>query len=316
MKTKLIGTTLEEDLKALGVKDLNEDAMVRVALGPSLSEQAKSKDDEEDEEEPEDDEEDGEDYEESKHDPIDGPFVTPALFDRIMALPFDSLSEDQVQSVIDGLKVKRIPRNIEGIEEQAALVARKLMDEAVAKATRRSKAHSKSKKRSFQCPKGMRKDPADPSGKRCIRSAKAVGGAGKLTQIMRKAIKWAKSGAGKLSKKISKRWSERRGTSQNSDFAVELEHLLGESQERVEDVRVEILCRIDNIVEMISDEFDDAAVTAVFNEAIEPIAASFEAGRLDEDVMTAEAFLAELRPIVALISKSLDRMERSDLGNA
>jgi hypothetical protein len=74
--------------------------------------------------------------------------------------------------------------------------------------------------------------------------------------------------------------------------------------------------RIDSIVEMIVLEFDDAAVMRVFNEAIEPIAASYEAGRLDEDTMTADAFLAELRPVMALISKSLDRMERSDLGNA
>ena len=329
MRTLIDNTkTLTEDLDALGVKGLTEDAMAKIAFGPGLATEA-CKGKKESEEEPEGDDEtcpdcgespcscddEGDDYEESKHDPIDGPFVTPALFDRIMALPFDSLSEEQIQSVIDGLKVKRVPRNIAGIAEQAETVARKLVDEAVAKRSRRAKAHGMGKKVSFQCPPGMRKDPSDPSGKRCVRAAVAAGGAGKLSKIKRKAAKWAKSGAGKKSAKISARWAERRGP-QNSDFAVELEHLLGESTERVESVRGEILGRIDSIVEMITQEFDDAAVTAVFNEAVEPIAASYEAGRLDEDVMGVDAFLVELRPVMALISKSLDRMERSDLGNA
>lgn len=324
MKTKLVGTDLNEDLKALGVPGMTEESMARIALGPSLSEQSKPKGDvcadcgKEPctcDDEPSDDEE-GDDYEESKHDPFDGPFVTPALFDRILALPFDSLSEEQVDQVIESLKAKKVPRNIEGIAEQAELVARKLMDEAVAKRTRRSRAHSMSKKASYQCPPGMRKDPGDPSGKRCIRSVQAAGGAGKLAKIKRKSKKWARSGSGAKSKRISKRWAERRPEKQTSDFAVELEHLLGESQEQVGNVRDEILCRIDSIVEMIVGEFDDAAVLAVFNEAIEPIAASYEGGRLDEDTMTADAFLAELRPVMALISKSLDRLERSDLGNA
>lgn len=317
MKTKLMSGSLTEELAALGVPGLTEDNMARIALGPALSEQAKPKKGE-DEEEPEDEEpeDDEEEYDESKHDPFNGPFVTKALFDRILALPFDSLDEEQVEKVIAGLKVKKVPKNVDGIAEQAELVARKLMDEAIAKRTRRSRAHSMSKKASYQCPPGMRKDPNDPSGKRCVRSVKAAGGAGALAKIKRKSKKWSKSGAGKKSKKISKRWAERRPEKQNSEFAVELEHLLSENQERVEDVRAEILGRIDNIVEMIVDEFDDAAVLAVFNEAIEPIAASYEAGRLDEDVMNVDTFLAEIRPVMTIISKSLDRIERSDLGNA
>ncbi len=320
MKTKLMSGSLTEELAALGVPGLTEDNMARIANGPRLSESgcASKKDKEEEPEETDDEaEDDEEEYDESKHDPYDGPFVTKALFDRIMDLPFESLDGDQIDLVIEGLKVKKVPRNVEGIAEQAELVARKLMDEAIAKRTRRSKAHSMSKKASYQCPPGMRKDPADPSGKRCVRAVKAAGGAGALAKIKRKSKKWSKSGAGKKSAKISKRWAERRPEkAQNSDFAVELEHLLSENQEQVENVRSEILGRIDSIVEMIVGEFDDAAVLAVFNEAIEPIAASYEAGRLDEDVMSVDTFLAEIRPVMTIISKSLDRIERSDLGNA
>ena len=318
MKTKLVSGSLQEELDALGVKGLTEDSMARIALGPALSEQGKAPPAEEpdpDEEEDEDGE-DGEDYDESRHDPIDGPFVTPALFDRIEALPFESLDGDQIDMVIEGLKVKRVPRNIDGIAERSLGVAKKLVAEATAKRVRRSKAHAMGKKASYQCAKGMRKDPKDPSGKRCIRSMQAVGGAGKLSKIKRKSRKWAKSGAGAKSAKISARWAARRPDAQNAEFAVELEHLLSESQDRIENVRAEILGRIDGIVELIVQEFDSEAVLAVFNEAVEPISASYEAGRLDEDVMNADAFLTELRPVMALISKSLDRLERGDLGNA
>ena len=319
MKTKIVGSmSLQEDLDALGVKGLDEGAMARIALGQTMSEQGppKKDDPEPDPEEEDDDEEDGEDYDESVHDAFDGPFVTPALFDRIMALPFDSLEEDQIELVIEGLKTKRVPRNIDGIAERATLVAQRLVDEAVAKRVRRARAHSMSKKASFQCPPGMRKDPKDPSGKRCIRAMQAAGGAGKLAKIKRKSKKWAKSGAGAKSKRISARWADRRPGAQTSEFAVELEHLLYESQDRMENVRSEILGRIDNIVDLLVQEFDDESVLAVFNEAVEPISASYEAGRLDEDVMDADAFLAEIKPVMAIISKSLDRLERSDLGNA
>jgi hypothetical protein len=145
----------------------------------------------------------------------------------------------------------------------------------------------------------------------------AVGGAGKLAKIKRKSKKWAKSGAGKKSSKISARWAERRPGSQNSSFAVELEHLLSESQSRIEDVRAEILGRVDGVVDLIAQEFEyDEAVVGIFNEAVQPLVASYDAGRLDEDVMSVDAFLAELRPVMSLISKSLDRIEQNDLGNA
>jgi len=316
--------TLAEDLEALGVKGLDESSMAAIALGDGLSEgcgfqKGKKKKDEEDGEEPEKDGEDGEgdgedgeDYEESVHDPLDGPFVTPQLFDSIMDLPFEKLTAEDVDRVIAGLKAKRVPRNIEGIAERAQVVAKRLMDEAVAKRVRRSKAHGMGKKVSFQCPPGMRKDPSDPSGKRCVRAAVAVGGAGNLSKITRKAARWAKSGSGKKSQRISQRWAERRGGPQTSEFAVELEALLSESQVGVASVRAEILGRIDNLAQLVVDEFDDVAVTTVFNEAIEPLRTSFEMGRLDEDVMSVDAFLAEIRPITQLISKAMDRVDRGN----
>lgn len=324
MKTKLMSGSLTEELEALGVPGLTEDNMARIALGPALSEGCGSgkkkggKGDEPEPEEPEDEpeEEEDEEYDESKHDPFDGPFVTKALFDRILALPFESLDGDQVDLVIEGLKVKKVPKNVDGIAEQAEVVARKLM-EMRGKITRRFKAGKMSKVRSTICKKGYRKsDPKDPSSP-CVRSAIAAGGASKLHKGAREKKIWGKSGRGTKSQKKSKLWAGRRpGEKQNSDFAVELEHLLSENQERMENVRDEILGRIGNIVDLIVEEFDDESVAQIFIEAIDPIAASHDAGRLDEDVMNVDAFLAEIRPVMTIISKSLDRIERSDLGNA
>lgn len=309
MKTKLSANSLQEDLDALGIHGLNEDVMASVALGVPLSEKSGScaSASVDDEEEMDDDEEDGEEYEESRHDPMDGPFVTHVLFDRIMALPFEHLAEEDIQRVVDGLKVKRIPRNVNGIQERAEEVARHLLGEMRGKRRREFKAGSTAKVARVECPPGYRKGKSG----QCVRAAVAAGGAGKLARSKRKAKRWAATGLGAKSAKKSQRFAARRG----EEFAVELEHLLGEQTERTMSVRDEILGRIDSIIEMINLEFDDEAVAAVFESAVDSLAASYDAGRLDEDVMDADAFLAEIRPVMALISKSLDRLDTVGSGN-
>ena len=293
MKTKFVNSgSLQEDLDALGVKGLDESAMALVALGMPMSEASKPKP-----EEPEDDdEEDGEDYDESRHDPIDGPFVTPALFDRIMALPFESLDDEQLAQVVEGLKSKRIPRNIPGIVEQAEVVARTLTE----------------KMKSIIW-KGKRKRitiDMSPEAKQARRERRRTSRR-KRSQLKRQRIRTGRKTSAKMAAKRTAKVHQRLG----DDFAVELEHLLAENQSRRETAREEILGRIDDIVDLIEDEFDDDNVTMIFNEAIEPISASYSAGRLDEDVMNVDSFLAEIRPVMALISKSVDRIERIDLGN-
>ncbi|MFA4971370.1 MAG: hypothetical protein WC683_02070 [bacterium] len=310
MKPRIPENTLNEDLKALGLGDLTEDRMAKLALGTPLSmtEQGAPPEDEPDPDE-EEEEDDDEEYDESVHDPIDGPFVTPALFDRIEALPFDALSEEQVGQLIENLKAKRIPSNIPGVRERATAVAERLMGEAMGKRTRRYKAGSMSMQASYVCKKGYRKkDPKDPKSP-CIRSAQAVGGSGKLARITRTSGRWA-MGKGRKSVAKSERLAGRRHPKgQTSEFAVELENLLSESVEKPQDVRNEILEHVDNVIDLLAQEFDDVAVTEVFNEAVAPLASSYEAGRLDEAVMAPDAFLAELRPVVALITRSLDRLD-------
>lgn len=317
MKTKLVSESLSKDLAALGVPGLTEASMVRVALGSGLSESltegckgGKGGRPAEDDVCPEcgedpcvcDDEEstddEGEDYEEAKHDPIDGPFVTPALFDRIEALPFESLTGAQVDQVIEELKIKKVPRNIAGIAERAEVVARKLME------ARKKAIIVRGKRKRITIAN-------DPAAKKARRERRLD-----YKKHRAQITKQRKITARRQPAKIAAARTAMAHARLGDDFAVELEHLLHETQERREDVRSEILGRIDRIVEMITDEFDDTAVDGVFEAGCEPIAASYQAGRLDEDVMHADAFLAEIRPIMSLISKSLDRLERGDRGNA
>ena len=81
-------------------------------------------------------------------------------------------------------------------------------------------------------------------------------------------------------------------------------------------VRDELLDRVGSIVEMLSEEFVDEAVTRIFEAAYEPVAASWEAGRLDEDVMDEDEFIAEIKPMLTLIHKSLGKIgAEGELGN-
>lgn len=240
--------------------------------------------------------------------PFDAPVVNDELFDAIMGLPFDSLAAEDVEEVLGALKDKELPEDAdEDLVERAEEVVEFLI-EAVAKKTRRAKSGSMAKKASFQCPPGTRKDPKDPAGRRCVRAAKAAGGAGKLAKERRKKGRWAKSGKGKMSARKSSRWAARRENDVQSQFAEELYGLLEDKQDVKASVRDELIERIGDILEMFAEEFNDEAVTRVFEEAYEPVMASVESGRMDEDVMDDDEFIAEIKPLVSLIHKSIDRL--------
>lgn len=253
-------------------------------------------------------------------DPLDSDTVNAEMFEAIMALPFDELQAEDVDELLEALKEKAMPEDAsDELKGQAEQVVDFLL-EAVAKKTRRSKAGSMAKKASFQCPPGTRKDPKDPGGRRCVRAAKAAGGAGKLAKTARKKGRWSKSGKGKTSGRKSSRWAARRGESVESvqsPFALELAGLMEDTQEQeAKTVRDELLERVGNVMELLSEEFLDEAVTRVFEEAYELVEASWDAGRLDEDVMDEDEFIAEIKPVMTLIHKSLVRIQgEGELGN-
>lgn len=299
------GATLEEDLKGLGVKGMDTSLLATLG-GQILAEAAKGKcatkdedplaDDEPAEEleggEPEDDEEE---YDEAREDPIDGRWVSHALFDRILALPFANLSEDQLDALIEELKEKRIPASKPDLQERAQEVAQRLLDE--------------------------KRRVAVVKGKRTIQNINTSGAANRERRERRRKarrqrsklklqrLKRGRRASSKMAAAKTARTKERLGLVNSTEFASELESMLGE--ERNLSLRADLLERIDRIVDLLGDEFLDEAVDEVFDGVLESLDASYHGGRLDEAVMNDDQFLAEIRPAIQLISKSLDKLERS-----
>jgi len=313
MGKRTIHTSLEEDLKGLGIPGISMVEQARLG-GIPMTEDADEPAEVEEESTDEGDEETPDSTNEDV-DPLDAEEVNEDLFNAIMDLPFEGLQAEDVEEVLEALKGKKMPEDAsDELKERAEEVVDHLIAEVAAKVTRRFKAGSVAKKKSKQCPQGFRKD-----GTKCVPAVKAAGGAGKLAKEGRKKKKWARSGAGKKSERKSARVAARRGEEMEfteSPFAAELLGLMEDNQEITETVRDELIDRMDRIFDLLSEEFEDEAVTRVFTEAFEPVSASWKAGRLDEDVMDDDEFIAEIKPVLTLIHKSLDRIGSEEaLGN-
>jgi hypothetical protein len=314
-RKKTVTTTLEEDFKEIGVV---LDPTEQAGLSGILTEDGDEPNPTAPLEYVETPEEisAGTSVEENENDPIDGPIVTRELLERVSKLPFENFEESDFDELLDELKTKALPDGDDELREMAETVVKKILDEKVGTRMRRAKSHSMGRKVSFQCGIGFRTDPNDPTGKRCVRAAVAAGGKGKLTKEARKKRLWGRGGKGMHSKKVSARWRARRESVDGliSPFAAELASLTEASAQEQESVRDEIMGRIARIFHMLHEEFLDPAVTEVYENVYEELDESWEAGRLDEEVMESEDFIAEVKPALNLIIKSLDRLDRIDKG--
>ncbi len=347
--------SLDEDLRSLGLIAEGEEVNSSL-LGEESTEEAVAEDDDaeesveeakkpacegddcpkaDDEEEEEKEEKDEEKEEGAKEedvedleidmldedDALDSDNVNMEMLNAISELPISEMDTDDIADVLEALKEKNLPEGDEVLAERAEEIVDVLVAEAVAKKTRRSKAGSMAKKASFQCPQGTRKDPKDPGGRRCVKAAKAAGGAGKLAKEGRKKARWSKSGGGQKSQKKSARWAARREDVELSPFAAELAGLLENDDIQVESVvtiRGEIIDRIGSIMEMLHEEFLDENVTSVMEGVYEGVVEAMDEGRLDENTMGEDDFIAELKAPLQLIAKSLGQIEQnegSELGN-
>ena len=297
MAHKVVQTSLNEDLAVLGITGFRG-----TGVEPELSP-----------EEPVEASVAGADEVAEGVDPLDSPDVNDVLFDRIMGLPFDAMTSEDIDEVLEALKEKNLPED-EDLAHRAEQVVDFLIGEGRAKRVRKARAGKVSKKVMLQCPPGQRQDPKRPG--RCVRAAKVAGGAGKLARQRRMKKKWSKTGGGKRSARKSLRLAGIRGESV-SPFALELASLVEGTEEQM-GVRDEIMERVGRIFDMLSEEFNDASVFEVFNEAYTQVDELWSNGRLDEEVMDESEFISTVKPLVTLIAKSLDRIdrqERGDLGN-
>lgn len=332
-RKKVITTTLAEDFKSIGVPldegeqanlsgSLNEDQQFDEEFPPK-----KNGDDEDDDKKkcPKCKKgmkngkcECGYSMKEDMDDAIDGPLVTRELLERVSNLPFENFEENDFDELLDALKLKALPEEDTELRGLAEEIVKKILNEKVGILKRKFKKHSMGKIRVRQCEPGKRTDPSDPSGKRCIRSAQAVGGIGKLTREGRKKRLWGKGGKGAKSKRITGIWAPRRKKSRSegliSPFAAELAALTEGAVEVSENVRDEIIGRVSRVFRLLHEEFSDASVSEVYENVFEDLHEAWEAGRLDEEVMESGDFIAEMKPALSLIMKSLDRLDKIDGG--
>jgi len=330
MGKRTINTSLDEDLQGLGIPGFNMQEQALLG-GIPLTEGTNDSVEEEDKMCPkckadmkdgkctkcgykkaEDDDQEGDDQDESI-DPLEAVGVNIELFDAIMEIPFEGLKSEDIDEILEALKSKELPEDAsDELKERAEEVVDFLIAERAAKVVRRHVAGKTTKKKSRQCPEGTRAKKGKPG---CEPTVKAMGGAGKVAKESRKKKKWAKGGAGKKSERKSARVAARR-EGVESPFAAELMGLMEDSQEASETLRDELIEMIGNVFDLLSEEFNDEAVTRVFTEAYEPVLASWDAGRIDEDVMEVDEFISEIKPVLTLIHKSLDRIGGEDtLGN-
>lgn len=261
------------------------------------------------------------DVAESEDDAIDGPMVTKELFARIRALPFDNMVAEDFEELLSELGEKEVPDSDDGLIEEAKDIIG-LLKEGAATRTRRFKAGGTSKKTSFMCPQGYRAVKVGKGGGRpkCVPSHIAAGGMGKLNKQAREKRKWSKSGAGGMSAMRSARAEKRRaglGGGKTEDFsplALELMSI-NESDNVTESTdRENIINRVANIFELLSEEFMDSTVSDLYEDAMSNMLEMHSAGRLDEDVANEDEFIAAIKPTIALITKSFEKIE-GGLGN-
>ena len=313
-------TTLQEDLEQLGIKS---DVIIgNIRATPSGELDEPDEPDEPDQEEDQDsDHEEEKEVDESSDDPIDGIYVTKELFDRIETLPFDSMEESDFEELLDELAEKKLPEGDDELREQAERVVI-LLKESAPKRGRRFKKFSMAKKMSYQCEPGKRAvyEKGNPKP-RCLPSHIVVGSQGKINKEARQKVRKARFGKGKRSKQKSTNiWGPRREKFKKEDMMSPLAQELMQVSESIEDsvigIRDDIIDRCVNIIGFLAEEFQDAAVTQIYEDAIENMLDAYDVGRLDEDVMDGSEFIAELEPVVSLITKSLENLEKmEDLGN-
>ncbi len=301
-------TTLEEDFQALNINiSADNSAKMYGIINEDTDNTEKIKSEEKD-----DDLKKGQD-------PFDGEYVTNELFNRIEALQLEDLEEEDIQKILDGLAGKKIPDGDDDILERAEKIIAALQ-EGKATRQRRFKAGSTARKLSFQCPPGMRAVSKDGGVPICRPSHVVAGGMGKLAKEGRKKKKWRRGGKGVVSQMRSARAEKRRvGLRREDTISPFVEELLQISEDistsGTRSVRDEIIERIVNIVDLLNEEFMDGTISDIYTEAVNSVIDTYEAGRLEEDVMDDDEFIAELNPILTIISKSINRLDDGEMGN-
>jgi hypothetical protein len=143
---------------------------------------------------------------------------------------------------------------------------------------------------------------------------------GKLNKQAREKKKWSISGPGGMSQMRSARYQKRRsglggGKSESfSPLAMELMSVNEDTNVTEYTDRESILGRVSSIFSLLGEEFMDSTVSDLYEDAMSNVLEMHSAGRLDEDVTNEDEFINAIKPAIALITKSFEKIE-GGLGN-
>jgi hypothetical protein len=272
------------------------------------------------------------------HDPIDGPVVTRELFNRIAALPFESMDAGDIDALLEELGKKDLP------EGDAALTAR--AQEVVEMLLRaKGRLEEGSAFRTFGAKSGKmvtKHRRTDTKGRKARLLAKQYRRTHK-SQIKRSTKKmqakaWykkvqkvraAKMGAkgNKLAARIAAkpirkllgagnrgpvRGFSSLGASADSEIANDLRSVLHESRVQAGS-RAEIVERLNNIFALMSEMYGSPEVDAVLEEALIPVIDRANAGTLVEDALNEDEFVATLAPCFNLVTRIMESIEDGEI---
>jgi hypothetical protein len=329
MVQRIIDSTFEQDMQALGISTLVEDQRTLAGMGiltedsvvgggvKRLDTLAVS----------------GQTQTEA-HDPIDGPVVTRELFNRIAALPFESMSVEDVDALLEELGKKDLPEGDAALTARAQEVVEMLLrtkgklEEGMAFRTfgaksgkmvtkhrqtgtagRKARLQAKKYRRTHksQIKRATKKMQAKSWFKR-VQKLRAAKMGSKTDKIAAKPIRKL-LGAGKRGP-VSGFGSL--GASADSEIANDLRSVRHESRVQA-GIRAEIVERLNNIFALMSEMYDSTEVDAVLEEALIPVIERANAGTLVEDALNEDEFVATLAPCFNLVTRVMEAIENGEV---
>jgi hypothetical protein len=320
----LVETTLEQDLRSLGLSSSVQDQMVLAGvatLGESVLDGGVQRMDR------------GVMMESTEavasDDPIDGPVVTRELFNRMAALPFERMSADDCDALLEELKAKDLPEGDDALRARAEEVVglilrhRSALEEASmmrygkgsmrkirvkkhlgAKARKEHMAAKKYRRtHKTQIRKSMKKMERKAILQkvrmlRAKKSNKALGGIKPMRKLM------GVGSRGPISSLAA---------SAESEIARDLRSVLSESRVQAHGVRAEVVERLNAIFALISEMYASEDVNAVLEEAFAPVVDRASAGSLTEDTLDDAEFVSVLTPCLNLVTKVMESVETGDV---
>jgi len=272
------------------------------------------------------------------HDPIEGPVVTRELFNRIAALPFENMSVEDLDALLEELGKKDLPEGDAALTARAQEVVEMLLrtkgklEEGMAFRTFGAKSGRMTTKHRRT---GTKARMANLKAKKRRKTHKTQD---KRADIKREAKAWYKNvqkiraaKLGKRGNKLAARIAAKPfrkllgagkrgpvggfgslGASADSEIANDLRSVLHESRVQA-GTRAEIVERLNNIFTLMAEMYDSPEVDAVLEEALIPVIERANAGTLVEDALNEDEFVATLAPCFNLVTRIMESIEDGEV---